>query len=125
MLFQRIYTDANIMDQDTHILIEEFATKLLAAAEESGHTIPEGSDLVLELESDHEGGCHWTYYFACHTARTLFWVHEYDIAEVLVDVLGEVSLCHLGTPQLVVQAVSFDGLMLELEHLLQRYYWSG
>jgi len=52
-----------------------------------------------------EGSYYWAYYFACHTSRSLFWVHEHEISHALDSVLGTVSPSHL-------------------KHVLEKWYWT-
>ena len=53
-------------------------------------------ELALELGKDSKTGelfC-W-YYFACHSTRCLFWLHQFDLLDVLFDLRGVTELTHI------------------------------
>lgn len=87
--------------------VQDFIASLFGHISEHDYQIPHDSDLVLQLEEDTEeaGYYDWCYYFACHTSRSLFWVHEHDITSEIDNVLGTVSPSHL-------------------KHELEFWYWS-
>ena len=64
---------------------------------ESSPPLPAGDwELALELGEDSETGklfC-W-YYFACHSTRCLFWLHQFDLLDVLFDLRGVTELTHI------------------------------
>ena len=61
-------------------------------------TIPSKNyDLVLDLMLDENCGMQWSYYYACHDTRCLFWLDSYDTTFVSPDLVGEVeSPAHLS-----------------------------
>jgi len=65
--------------------------------EEDNIHLPIGCDLVLELGKDEEDEVTWTYYFANHSTRTLFWLCQHDISEFMHQEVKAVrSMAHLG-----------------------------
>ena len=90
---QRIYTEAHLYDAAIFDEIEDFAFRLEETVRENGFQLPKNVDLVLELEvisekdrhkyADSISGkqCihHWTYYYANHDARVLFWLQPYEM----------------------------------------------
>ena len=58
--------------------------------------LPEDWELALELGKDGETGepiC--SYYFACHSTRCLFWLHEFDLESVLESLHGVTEETHI------------------------------
>lgn len=60
--------------------------------EDRNISIPEDSELVLELTPSSDARSAWSYYFVHHGTRSLFWVHEYDITHATVELLGRPGL---------------------------------
>jgi len=58
--------------------------------------LPEDWELVLELGEDDETDeptC--SYYFVRHSTRCLFWLHEFDLESVLMDLCGVTEHTHI------------------------------
>ena len=58
--------------------------------------IPEDWELTLELGTDDETDepiC--SYYFVCLSTRCLFWLHDFDLESVLLDVCGVTEKTHI------------------------------
>ena len=75
---------------------EEFYLHLEKIIRVKKMTIPskkKNYDLVLEIMSTEDQSTQWCYYFACHKARCLFWLEEYD-ASSLID--GVESPAHIS-----------------------------
>ena len=63
-----------------------------------GSTIPSKNyDLVLDLMLDENKDMQWSYYYACHDTRCLFWLERYDTTYVTSEVDGVDSPAHLST----------------------------
>ncbi|KAH9947505.1 hypothetical protein B0H21DRAFT_738326 [Amylocystis lapponica] len=92
---KRIFTDANLRDPHILAIIEVFCHTVYEEAAELGFVLPDNTDLVLELESDGEGGYDWCYYFADHTHRTLFWLHRCDITYDIGFIKGVSAPAHI------------------------------
>ena len=90
-----MYTEAYLYDPTISCEIEDFALRLEEIVQEKCFELPPSVDLVLELEdipvedrhrhTDWDTGeqCvhHWTYYYANHEERVLFWVEPYEIID--------------------------------------------
>ena len=58
--------------------------------------LPADWELALELGKDDKTGepiC--SYYFACLSTRCLFWLHDFDLESVLVDLSGVTETTHI------------------------------
>ena len=58
--------------------------------------LPADWELALELGKDDKTGesiC--SYYFACISTRCLFWLHDFDLESVLVDLCGVTETTHI------------------------------
>ena len=95
MRLKPIYTDTDMCDpnlrqeigrsvEDIHKLMGDFPS------------LPEDWELALELgEDDDTGETICSYYFVCHTTRCLFWLHEFDLEDVLEKVGGVTEKTHI------------------------------
>ncbi|KAL4254770.1 hypothetical protein ABKN59_004796 [Abortiporus biennis] len=92
---RKIYTDAYLYDQETFDEIEDFASQMAELVESKGITLPEDIQLALELDPDETGENNWQYYFVRHSTRTLFWLHDFDVADLTDEIMGETSLQHI------------------------------
>ena len=90
-----IYTDTDMCDPNLRQEIErsvEDIHKLMG----DFPFLPEDWELALELGKDDDTGeniC--SYYFVYHTTRCLFWLHEFDLEEVLGGVGGVTEKTHI------------------------------
>jgi len=112
-------------------------------------SIPSGGyDLVLDImvtdDSDDDKRISWSYYYACHEARCLFWLETYDASYMISELYGvkspaHVSTLHLSHPEFLVMStnvacrapfgvpllVGLSSLtVLVLLHCLSRNHWS-
>jgi len=99
--FEPIYTDTNMCDpvlgQAIEQSIEEINKLRLISP-----PIPEDWELALELREDREtGGSICSYYFVCHSTRCLFWLHELDPKDALVELYGVTEDTHIRESALV------------------------
>jgi hypothetical protein len=80
--------------------MEIFYSYLQGTVRINGLTIPSKNyDLVLDLTRN-EDETQWSYYYACHDARCLFWLERYDMTDVTVD--GVESPAHLSASRVSV-----------------------
>ena len=56
-------------------------------------------DLVLDIVPFGDR-IEWSYYYACHDTRCLFWLETYDATDVLFEVCGVNSPAHISALQL-------------------------
>jgi len=88
--------------------MEEFYSYLQETVRIDGLTIPSKNyDLVLDLVLN-ENEIQWSYYYACHEARCLFWLERYDTIYVTSEVDGVESPAHLSASRASVTFTYFD-----------------
>lgn len=100
---QRTFTEVDIFDPQIHRLIEYHMQYLwngleCAVEREKLDLDMKQVDLVLELKNKDTSASSVTvccYYFVNHHGRCLFWLHEFNIEEVLADCKGVESLSHI------------------------------
>ncbi|KAH9027055.1 hypothetical protein EDB84DRAFT_1419842 [Lactarius hengduanensis] len=52
-------------------------------------------DLVLDILPTEDGRVSWSYYYACHETRCLFWLDLYDTTQMISELLGVRSPAHI------------------------------
>ena len=103
-LFKRLFTDTDMHNQVMRDEIEDFYDYLQRIIREDQSTIPSNNyDLVLDImvvEEEPEKRISWSYYYACHEARCLFWLETYDTSymtyEIGIKSAAHVSALHLS-----------------------------
>ena len=53
-------------------------------------------DLVLDIMVTDDDRILWSYYYACHEARCLFWLETYDAIFMISEVSGVTSPAHVS-----------------------------
>jgi hypothetical protein len=53
-------------------------------------------DLVLEIMVTDDKRISWSYYYACHDARCLFWLETYDASHMISKLFGIKSPAHVS-----------------------------
>jgi len=98
MPFQRLFTDTDMHDQTLKEEIECFYSNLQKIVRDDGLVIPsQNYDLVLDITptpADYNR-IQWSYYYACHETRCLFWLEKYDFNDTH-ELQGTESLAHLS-----------------------------
>ncbi|KAI0676470.1 hypothetical protein C8Q78DRAFT_1065287 [Trametes maxima] len=83
---KRIYTDADVREYKILAILEAFEERLCNIIRNDNLILPHDYELVLYLEERKiSGGYNWLYYYVNHATRTLFWLEEFDIIEMLDD----------------------------------------
>jgi len=83
--------------------MEKFYSYLQETMRSDGLKIPSTNyDLVLDLMPNENEEMQWSYYYACHDTRCLFWLDEYDMTDVGSEVDGVESLAHLSASHVSV-----------------------
>ena len=59
--------------------------------------IPSDYDLVLDIMPTKDKRIQWSYYYACHKTRCLFWLEEYDGNYMISELHGVDCLAHVST----------------------------
>ena len=57
-------------------------------------------DLVLDLMVTEDQRISWSYYYACHETRCLFWLETYDASYMISELCGVKSPAHVSALQL-------------------------
>lgn len=82
---QRLFTDADMYNGQLREEIEDFYLYLGTIIRIENLTLPskKNYDLVLDIMPTEDQRIQWSYYFACHEARCLFWLDRYDASSVI------------------------------------------
>lgn len=77
--------------------IEKFYLYLKASFPAGQATILQDDyDLVLNITHIEGERPQWSYYYACHTKRCLFWLENYDASDIISYVKGVQSPAHIS-----------------------------
>src|SRR6266436_2159485 len=105
IIFQRIYTDADLYDPGDLAIVSESADQILAdlenKAREEGVVLPPDIELVLEIVQQ-DGVSICGYYFVDHSSRCLFWLEQFDAEKMCEGNRVVVSLSHLREFDLIL-----------------------
>jgi hypothetical protein len=97
---KRIFTDTDMHDPFFRDEIEEFYQYLQVMLRIDQLKIPSNNyDLVLDIVPIGDR-IQWSYYYACHETRCLFWLETYDADYMLSEVCGVNSLAHISALRL-------------------------
>jgi hypothetical protein len=93
---QRLFTDTDMYNEDLREELEDFYLYLESIIRIEKLTFPskKNYDLVLDIMPTEDQRIQWSYYFACHKARCLFWLDKYDASSVIH---GVESPAHVST----------------------------
>ncbi|KAH9003471.1 hypothetical protein EDB86DRAFT_2799202 [Lactarius hatsudake] len=92
-----LFTDTDMHDQKLREEIESFYRYLQRILDHDGVAIPSNKyDLTLDIMPTEDGQTQWSYYFACHETRCLFWLDPYDATYMLSELFGVKSPAHVG-----------------------------
>ena len=103
--------------------IEDFYLYLQRLVQTEQLSIPSKNyELVMDITVTDDERISWSYYYACHEARCLFWLETYDASFMISELFGVKSPAHvsalhlsrLGFPDStnVVRRASFGGALL-------------
>jgi len=77
--------------------IEDFYIYLQQVLQIDQLTIPSKNyDLVLDIMVTDEQQISWSYYYACHESRCLFWLETYDASYMISELFGVKSPAHVS-----------------------------
>jgi hypothetical protein len=96
---KRIFTDTDMHNFVLRDEIEHFYQHLQETlrVDQLGTQL-NNYDVVLDVMPI-EGGLQWSYYYACHETRCLFWLETYDATDVLSELRGVNSPAHISALQ--------------------------
>jgi hypothetical protein len=121
---KRLFTDTDMHNNTMRDEIEEFYNHLQRLIDNDQLSIPSKNyDLVLDIMGTEDERISWSYYYACHDARCLFWLEMYDASYMISEVFGVKSPAHVSAlhfsrvefPEVsinVVRRASFGGPLL-------------
>jgi len=79
-------------------------------------------DMVLDITRNEDNKTQWSYYYACHDTRCLFWLDEYDPTFITSELDGVESPAHFSASQAFTICVLFS-LIRRTGHRLESCYW--
>ena len=92
--FQRLFTDTDMYNTDLREEMEQFYSYLEKIIRVEKLTMPSKNyDLVIDIMLTEDERILWSYYFACHKTRCLFWLDAYDASS---EVYGVMSPAHIS-----------------------------
>ena len=121
---KKLFTDTDMHNKTMRDEIEDFYNYLQRLIRSDNLSIPSKNyDLVLDIMVTEDERISWSYYYACHEARCLFWLHTYDASFMISELFGVRSPAHVSALQLlrvefsadstnVVRRASFGGSLL-------------
>ena len=120
---KRLFTDTDMHNSSFREEIEGFYCYLQNVLRAEQLTIPSNNyDLVLDIMPI---GCtwkQWSYYYACHETRCLFWLDTYDATDMISEAYGAKSPAHISALHLSSTRSLFP-LIRYAEHKLEDLYW--
>ena len=94
---KRLFTDTDMHNVTLREEIEAFYDFLQRLLKNDDLTIPSKDyDLVLDIMVTDDEMISWSYYYACHEARCLFWLETYDASYMISELFGVTSPAHVS-----------------------------
>jgi hypothetical protein len=86
---KRLFTDTDMHNTVMREEIEQFYNFLQRLLQIDDLSIPSRNyDLVLDVMVTDNEQISWSYYYACHDARCLFWLETYDASYMISELFG-------------------------------------
>ena len=94
---KRLFTDTDMHNTTMTEEIEDFYDYLQRLIRIDDLSIPSKNyDLVLDIMVTDDERISWSYYYACHDARCLFWLEIYDASDMISELFGVKSPAHVS-----------------------------
>ena len=94
---KRLFTDTDMHNTTMREEIEDFYDYLQRLIRIDDLSIPSKNyDLVLDIMVTDDERISWSYYYACHDARCLFWLETYDASHMISELFGVKSPAHVS-----------------------------
>jgi len=120
---KRLFTDTDMYDPDLREEMKQFYLYLQLIRRIERLTIPSGDyDLVLDIMPTKDRKVLWSYYYACHETRCLFWLEQYDGDHLTFELDGVGSPAHVSESPSST-SYSLIPLIWRTEHRLESLYW--
>ena len=104
--------------------MEQFYSYLQKIISHDRLAIPSNNyDLVLDIMPTEDGQMQWSYYYACHDTRCLFWLDLYDANYMISEVFYVTSPAHVSESQISSSILLRFLLIWCAEHRLEALYW--
>jgi hypothetical protein len=98
--FQNLFTDADMHNPAWKEEMEVFYHTLQRIVADNRLTLPSNDyDLVLDITKFDNDKAQWSYYYACHETRCLFWLEPYDGSYMISELAGVDSPAHVSASQ--------------------------
>ena len=92
---KRLFTGTDMHNTTMREEIEDFYDYLQRLLRIDDRLIPSKNyDLVLDIMVTDDENISWSYYYACHDARCLFWLETYDASYMISELFGVKSKAH-------------------------------
>ncbi|KAH9164850.1 hypothetical protein EDB89DRAFT_1892589 [Lactarius sanguifluus] len=92
---RRLFTDTDMHNPALREEMEEFYHYLQTTLHYVGFIPSKNYDLVLDILPTEDERVSWSYYYACHETRCLFWLGSYDATQMISELLGVRSPAHI------------------------------
>jgi hypothetical protein len=120
---KRLFTDSDMHDPALRCEMENFYDHLKNILRHGQLTIPSNNyDLVLNIMLN-DGRGQWSYYYACHETRCLFWLDTYDANSTICGLDGVESPAHIRVLHYSSSSHPPFPLIRYAEHWLEALYW--
>ena len=94
---KRLFTDTDMHCRKLRNEIENFYHYLQRILEHDGVPISSRHyDLTLDIMPAENGQIQWSYYYACHDTRCLFWLDPYNATHMISELFGVNSPAHIS-----------------------------
>ena len=94
---KRLFTDTDMHNKTMRDEIEDFYNYLQRLIHNDELYIPSKNyDLVLDIMVREGEKILWSYYYACHESRCLFWLETYDASFMISELFGVKSPAHVS-----------------------------
>ena len=104
--------------------MEDFYLYLQKIVRHDGVDIPSKNyDLTLDIVPTEDGRIMWSYYYACHETRCLFWLDTYDATHMLSELFGVNSPTHVSESHISSSIFFPFPLTRHTERRLEALYW--
>jgi hypothetical protein len=98
---KRLFTDTDMHNTTMKEEIEHFYDFLQRLLQNEDLFLPSKNyDLVLDIMVTDDDRISWSYYYACHDARCLFWLETYDASYMISELFGVKSPAHVSASHL-------------------------
>ena len=121
---KRVFTDTDMHNSVLKDEMEEFYGCMQKIIYHGAFKIPSNNyDLVLDIMPTEDGRMQWSYYYACHETRCLFWLHLYDANHMISEVFCVTSPAHVSESKILSSVLLPFPLTWFAEHRLEALYW--